>query len=159
MIKTHNDEIVCVIRTDICHRQYPNMATWQSRSKDNGLTWSEPIPVASSSVTPHLIKLDNGIVALVHGRPGVHVRFSTDNCRTWNTVTNIIGRTKEQVIESGDDLWTARYIDMDSYSNTRVLKTSQNSFIVLYTDFKHKKDDGQLYKSIKLREIRVKPKK
>lgn len=157
MVKVTDDEIVCVIRTDNCRPGYPNMATWQTFSKDNGLTWSEPTPVASSSVTPHLIKLDNGVVALVHGRPGVHVQFSTDNCRTWNSVTTLIGRTKEQVIEAGDDLWVARYVDMDSYSNTCILKVSSDSFIVLYTDFKHKADDGQYYKAIKIKKVTVNP--
>jgi hypothetical protein len=46
---------------------------------------------------------------------------------------------------------------MDTYTNTRVMKTSRNSFIVLYTDFKHQAEDGQFYKSIKLIEVVVDP--
>ncbi|MFM9197037.1 MAG: hypothetical protein ACKOWG_15080, partial [Planctomycetia bacterium] len=62
-----------------------NRHTVLARSSDNGLTWSEPEKVASSSVTPHLVKLERGVVALVYGRPGVHVQFSSDDCRSWQS--------------------------------------------------------------------------
>jgi hypothetical protein len=134
------------------------MVTILARSKDNGFTWSVPQPVASSSVTPHLVALDNGVVALVFGRPGVHVQFSTDQCRTWNTLTSLIGKTREEEMKAGRKLMAAMYFDTVSYSNTRVVKTGPDRFLVCYTDFKYKGDDGQVHKSIKVQEIVVLPK-
>ncbi len=150
------DGIVCVFRTDQCTYDPLNhtMVTLQARSRDNGLTWSTPEPVASSSVTPHLVKLENGVVALVYGRPGVHVKFSTDQCRTWSASTPIIGKTREEELAAGRNLMDAMYFDSVSYSNTRVVKTGVDRFLVLYTDFKHGADKR---KAIVVREVQVVP--
>ena len=56
MIRLGN-EIICVDRTDHATIQDPHRAAVLARSADNGLTWSVPEPVASSSVTPHLVNL------------------------------------------------------------------------------------------------------
>ena len=91
------DEIVCVDRMDQATTHDPHRSTMLARSSDNGRTWSEPERVASSSVTPHLVKLENGVVALVFGRPGVHVQFSADGCRSWGSLTSLIGKTAARV--------------------------------------------------------------
>lgn len=130
-------EILCVSRLDHATVYDPHCQTALARSTDNGHTWSVPELVASTSVTPHLVRLDNGIVALVYGRPGVHVRFSADKCRTWSAPTSLIGRTLEQELAAGRDVATAMFSDMPSYSNTRVAVTGPDRFLVLYTDFKY----------------------
>ena len=54
-------------------------------SQDLGLTWSKPVPTTPKlySIWPTLQVLDNGVVACIYGRPGVHIAFSTDCGQTW----------------------------------------------------------------------------
>jgi hypothetical protein len=145
------DEIICAVRSDICSRN-PYDQTLLSRSTDSGMTWSTPVQAAQSSVTPHLLKLENGVVALTHGRPGVHVQFSTDGCRSWNTLTSIIGKTKEEELAAGRDLMQAKYSDSVSYSNTRTVVTGPDRFLILYTDFRY---EGEKRKAIVVQEVVV----
>ncbi|MFM8704700.1 MAG: hypothetical protein ACKOHG_12700, partial [Planctomycetia bacterium] len=144
------DEIVCVDRLDQATEHDRNRHTVLARSSDNGLTWSEPEKVASSSVTPHLVKLERGVVALVYGRPGVHVQFSGDDCRSWQSRTSLIGRTAEEEVAAGRKLLDAMYWDTVSYSNTRTVVTGPDRFLVLYTDFKH---GGEKRKAIVVQEV------
>lgn len=146
------DEIICVDRMDHATTHDSHRSTMLARSSDNGLTWSQPEPVASSSVTPHLVKLDNGVVALVYGRPGVHVQFSADGCRSWGSLTSLIGKTAEQEVAAGRKLLDAMYGDTVSYSNTRTVVTGPDRFLVLYTDFKH---GGEKRKAIVVQEVVV----
>jgi len=146
---------VCVARMDHATVHDPHRYTMLARSADNGLTWSPPEPVASSSVTPHLIKLGNGVVALVFGRPGVHVQFSTDGCRSWHTLTSLIGKTAEEEVAAGRELLDAMYGDTVSYSNTRTVITGSDQFLVLYTDFKY---GDECRKAIVVQEVVVEAK-
>lgn len=150
-------EIICVSRLDHATVYDPHREAVLARSGDHGFTWSAAEPVASTSVTPHLVGLENGIVALVYGRPGVHVRFSTDGCRTWSAPTSLIGRTLEAELAAGRDAVSAMYSDMSSYSNTRTAVTGTDRFLVLYTDFKYGTE--QRGKAIVVQEVvaRVKP--
>ena len=149
------DELVCVDRMDQATVYDPHRYTMLARSADNGVTWSAPEPVASSSVTPHLVKLENGTVALVFGRPGVHVQFSGDRCRSWEALTSLIGKTAEEEVAAGRNLVDAMYGDTVSYSNTKTVITGPDRFLVLYTDFKY---GGQRRKAIVVQEVIVKPK-
>jgi len=149
------DEIVCVNRTDHATVFDPHRATVLARSADHGVTWSVPEPVASSSVTPHLVKLENGVVALVFGRPGVHVQCSTDGGRSWESLTSLIGKTAEEEVAAGRDLIDAMYGDTVSYSNTRTVITGPDRFLVLYTDFKY---GGERRKAIVVQEVITEPK-
>ena len=148
------DELVCVDRMDHATVHDAHRYTVLSRSADNGFAWSAPEPVASSSVTPHLVKLENGIVALVFGRPGVHVQFSCDGCRSWEALTSLIGKTAEEEVADGRDLIDAMYGDTVSYSNTRTVVTGPDRFLVLYTDFKY---GGERRKAIVVQEVIVEP--
>ena len=149
------DELVCVDRMDQATVYDPHRYTVLARSSDNGFTWSAPERVASSSVTPHLVNLENGVVALVFGRPGVHVQFSTDGCRSWGALTSLIGKTAEEEVAAGRDLLDAMYRDTVSYSNTRTVITGPDRFLVLYTDFKY---GGEQRKAIVVQEVIVSPK-
>lgn len=58
---------------------------YQSRSTDDGATWSDPVPVKAgpdqvpvTGVFPDLIMMDNGTLVLYVGRPGQFVLASTD---------------------------------------------------------------------------------
>ena len=94
------------------------------------------------------------MVALVVGRPGVHVKFSTDGCRSWSSPTSIIGKTMEEELAAGRQLIDAMYGDTVSYSNTRTVVTGPDRFLLLYTDFKY---GGNRRKAIVVQEITVAP--
>lgn len=144
------DELVCVVRMDHATVHDAHRYTVLARSADNGFTWTTPERVASSSVTPHLVNLENGVVALVFGRPGVHVQFSNDGCRSWEALTSLIGKTAEEEAAAGRDLLNAMYWDTVSYSNTRTVITGPDRFLVLYTDFKY---GGESRKAIVVQEV------
>jgi hypothetical protein len=77
-------ELLCMMRTQ--GSQFaPYRPMYSSWSSDEGQTWTKPAPTRPhlKNVWPTLATLDNGVVACIYGRPGVHVVFSTDNGHTW----------------------------------------------------------------------------
>jgi hypothetical protein len=76
--KVEDGSILCVMRID----SYKPL--FQTRSKDGGATWSKPVMLpglsqkASQSVDPHLLFMDNGILALSYGRPSDRIAFCSD---------------------------------------------------------------------------------
>ena len=130
---------LCVMRSDD-GKQSP---MYHSRSSDQGVTWSHPKAFTSNGVLPRLLQLDNGVLVLASGRPGVQIRFSIDGKgEKWtdpfemlppiNTVTG----------------WA-------SCGYTDLLATGSDSFLVIYSDFKYLNEDNEERKAIKIREIKV----
>jgi len=77
--------ILCVMRIG------SYLPLYQSRSLDNGLTWSTPVVLPGlkskslQSVCPDLLLMKNGVLALTYGRPGTRMAFSADGCGyNWN---------------------------------------------------------------------------
>ena len=70
-------EMVCVMRTGSFRPLY------LVRSFDAGATWSEPVKLPVRSVTPILVQLPGGVLALATGRPDCAVHFSLDRGATW----------------------------------------------------------------------------
>ena len=88
-------QMICVMRIQGAHHP-PYKPLYASWSSDEGKTWTKPIPTQPhlDNVWPTLAVPDNGVVACLYGRPGVHVVFSTDNGHTWTnrvTFTNLPG--------------------------------------------------------------------
>ena len=54
-----------------------------SRSADDGRTWSVADPIADRGVWPNACRLDNGVLAVIYGRPGDWLAFSLDDGHTW----------------------------------------------------------------------------
>ena len=80
-----NGQLLAMLRTQGSHLGPDYRPLYASWSDDLGLTWTEPEPTSPHlfNVWPTLQVLDNGVVAVAYGRPGVHVAFSTDNGHTW----------------------------------------------------------------------------
>ena len=153
---TANGTLVLAMRMDMSINPDLGSAVWDTMvtiSKDNGYTWSKPCPVADSSVTPHIIALENGITVLVYGRPGVHMKYSTDDGESWSDSIPIIGNTLEECRAMGIKDSDSKYFDTISYSNTFIEKTSANSFLVLYNNMKYDDGDGQNHKAAFVKEI------
>ena len=83
-----NGQLLAMMRTQGSHIGPDYRPMYTAWSDDLGLTWTEPEPtdLPLLNVWPTLITLDNGVVACVYGRPGVHVAFSTDHGHTWSDI-------------------------------------------------------------------------
>ena len=125
-------------------------------SEDNGYTWSKPEIISDESVTPHVVALDNGVVVVVYGRPGVHFKISEDNGKTWSGPYSIIGKTLKECRAEGLEDFDAKFRNSISYSNTFVDKISEDTFIVLYNNLKYVDDDGLCHKAAFVRRIKIK---
>lgn len=157
--KTPDGTLICVMRMDMSID--PDIATpicdaMVTISKDNGHTWCEPFAAADSSVTPHIVALDNGIVVLVYGRPGVHFKYSLDNGQSWSEPISIIGKTLEENRKDGIKDSLSKYFDTVSYSNTFVEKLDADSFLIVYNDLKYDEGDGMHHKAAFVRKIALK---
>ena len=80
-----NGQLLCIMRSQGSHLPSEYRPLYVSWSNDLGKTWTEPKPTQPHlmNILPTLVVLDNGVVAAVYGRPGVHVAFSLDNGHTW----------------------------------------------------------------------------
>lgn len=139
-----NGDLIAAMRTEHCvpHNLEPQTGVMFCRSKDFGYTWSKPAAITDSSVTPHLVVLENGVTVLVYGRPGVHVRFSVDSGENWSEPITVIGQTLEAHLAVGDDYMDCKYWKMDTYANTFLYGVSKDSVLLVYNDMKYQTGDG-----------------
>ena len=145
-----NGDLLCAMRMDMSIN--PDVAkpicdTMLAVSHDGGFTWEKPFSVADSSVTPHIVALDNGILILIYGRPGVHFKISEDNGKSWSEPHSIIGLTLEEERQNGKSDAQSKYFDTSSYSNTFVEKISGDTVAVVYNDMKYVDTDGKNHKT------------
>ncbi len=133
-------EIVTVLRTTDGNGDGP---LYQSRSTDEGKSWSAPTPIRKYGVKPCLLRLGNGVLVLSTGRPGADLAFSFD------------GRGES---------WTEPYLLVpiegpgnqdDSCGYTSLLALDDNSFLVTYSWFRKPTDDGETRKAILMRKVEV----
>jgi len=88
-------------------------------------------------VTPHIITLQNGVVLVIYGRPGVHFRYSLDSGETFSDPVSIIGKTLDQALADGEGYMECKYGDMQSYSNTFLEILDDGRVAVLFNDLKY----------------------
>ena len=89
LLRAANGDLLVFMRTvkflrsgeTVQRPKYPPVK--MARSKDEGITWSEPIEVHPTGVMPVATLLDNGIVVAFTGRGGNRVAASRDNGQTW----------------------------------------------------------------------------
>ncbi|MBM3762010.1 MAG: exo-alpha-sialidase [Acidobacteria bacterium] len=116
---------------------------YSSRSRDQGVTWSKPVAFSETGVLPRLLQLDNGVLVLSSGRPGVDIRFSTDYGVTFSDPTSLLPIPDRNKIQA------------DSCGYTSLLPLGRDRFLITYSWFTP--PSGR--KSILVREIRVRKKK
>ena len=143
LAKTSDGGLACVMR-----RQKGNwkglMPLAIAFSKDNGETWGPPVSFAHLGVFPGMVLLENRVLALSYGRPGVHLSFSLDGLGSdW---------TKPITLREGnpDSLLTK------SCGYTAILPVSSNAFLVAYSNFEYTAQDGTRYKAILVRRVTLK---
>ncbi len=131
--------LLCVMRTTDGTGIGP---MYRTRSTDLGRTWTKPIAFSKNGVLPRLLQLENGVLVLSSGRPGVQVRFSVDGKgEHW---------TKPfEMMSHKPDAYGA------SCGYTNLLATGRDRFLLIYSDFRYITETGELRKAIKVREVRV----
>ena len=147
--------LIVVMRTESCvpEEKEPFTGLMFSRSEDCGRTWTKPVPITDSSVTPHLLVLKNGVTVLVYGRPGVHIRWSADSGRTWSEPFTVIGKTLSEHRALGDDYMDCKYWKQDTYSNSYAEIVSDDTILLCYNDMKYQTGDGLDHRATLVRKI------
>lgn len=154
-----NGDLLCAMRMDMSIDPAvatPVCDTMLAISHDGGFTWEKPVPVADSSVTPHIVSLKNGLLMLIYGRPGVHFKLSEDYGKTWGPAHSVIGLTLEEERKNGKSDSMSKYFDTSSYSNTFVEPLSEDTVIVVYNDMKYPDANGRCHKAGFVQRITVK---
>jgi len=137
----NDSTLFCVIRTGY------NTPMYKAYSYDVGKHWSEPKAFTPNGVRPQLLHLDNGIIVLASGRPGVQLRFCIDgDGENWTEPIEMLPFMNE---DGGHDIWGA------TCGYSRLLKVDNNTFYLVYSDFKTKNSKGELRKSIMFRKIAI----
>lgn len=130
---------ICVMRT---WGVFPLM---RSFSKD-GHEWSTPEYFTPNGVMPDLCLLDNGVLVLASGRPGIQIRFSIDgDGYVWSQPIDMMPFMKNS---SDYDIYV-------SCGYPSILKKSENTFYIVYSDFTTKDSSGNIRKSILFRKVEV----
>jgi hypothetical protein len=77
-----NGDILCFLRTGGSPPKYVT-PLYMGVSKDDGKSWSKPMPIADRGVWPSACRMRNGLLAVTYGRPDNWLAFSRDEGRTW----------------------------------------------------------------------------
>ena len=152
---TDDGVLVCAMRMDLCTDIEP-FGTAVCFSYDAGYTWSEPQIISDESVTPQAVSLKDGIIAVSYGRPGVHMKYTEDNGKTWSDSFSIIGKNLKECRAEGIPDRESKFLDSISYSNIFVDKLSEETFIILYNNQKYDEGDGVCHKAAFVRKITIK---
>ena len=135
---------LCVMRTTDSFVK--NSPMYVSRSTDLGVTWTKPETFTRAGVLPRLLQLDNGVIVLASGRPGVQLRFCTDGKgQKWTDSFEMLPFKNEQEAAV-------------SCGYTELLATGPDRFLLIYSDFNYRNEVGTIRKAIKVREVIVTPK-
>lgn len=153
-----NGDMYCVMRMDLSSdpRNDPKNIydTMLCISRDGGFTWSEPRSVADSSVTPHIVSVGDALV-LIYGRPGVHIKYSTDGGKTFSEPYTLIGKTLTEERNAGREDFDSKYGHSCSYSNTFYERISDREILVLYNDLTYPDKNGKPTKAALVRKIEI----
>lgn len=120
---------------------------FKSFSTDGGKHWSEPEAFTSNGVKPRLLLLDNGVMVLASGRPGLQLRFCLEgDGKVWTEPIEMLPFQDEN---GNYDMWGV------SCGYPRLLKVDKDTFYMVYSNFITKNGEGEYRKSIMFRKITV----
>lgn len=139
----NNGTLVCAMRTS------NDTPMYRAFSYDKGKTWTKAEPFTPNGVLPNLLLLNNGVLVLASGRPGVQLRFSLDG--TGEVWTEPIEMMPFMDSDGNYDIFVSC-----SYSD--ILAVDDNTFYLVYSDFKTKNSTGEYRKSIVFRKVSIKKK-
>lgn len=132
---------LCVMRTGSSSPMYKTI------SKDQGRTWSRPEPFTPNGVKPMLLRMKNGVIVLASGRPGVQLRFCLEgDGQKWTVPIDMIPFMD---IRGKYEVWA------NSCGYTSIQPADDNSFYLVYSDFKAKNKLGEKRKAIMFRKVTI----
>ena len=123
LTRAANGTIICAMRSGgrIGVKKAPIFPTplYVSRSRDEGKTWTAPVPVADRGVCPYLVTLQNGVIVCSYARPGAWLIFSDDNGESWKGAFEFgSGGSYVKVIEVAPNKILVIYYRDSSYVGT-----------------------------------------
>lgn len=135
---------LCVMRTGFYTPMY------KSFSKDGGYHWTKPEAFTSNGVSPNMILLDNGVLVLSSGRPGVQIRFNIDgDGDKWTEPIEMLPFMDEN----------GKYADRirlwPTCGYTSLMAVDDHTFYFVWSDFTRKNKEGIERKSIIFRKIEI----
>ena len=133
--------ILCIMRSG------NDTPMYKSFSYDNGYHWSIPEPFTPNGVMPRLLLLENGVLVLSSGRPGVQIRFCIDgDGRNWTEPIDMMPFMRDGKYNK----WS------DTCGYTTIIPAENGvSFYIVYSDFKLKDSNGEMRKAILFRKVSV----
>jgi hypothetical protein len=88
LLKLNENKLLAVMRTGGNPHNYGSQDRYTSLfsafSNDSGQTWKDLKPIYKYGVLPRLVKLSDGKIVCLSGRPGVFMLFSEDEGNTWS---------------------------------------------------------------------------
>jgi len=133
--------LVCVMRSEEGGPPSDPRNLWISTSEDDGHTWREPWILNHFGVKPRLLTLAGGVTVVSYGRPGVEMRFCCDpKGEVWS---------KPYIVKQGTGIGSSR----TTCGYTKLLATGPDRFLIVYSDFRHRDENGAERKAIKVREV------
>ncbi len=147
IVRRPNGTLVCVVRVE-GQAAGTTANLWLTRSTDEGRSWEPPERLNVHTAMPGLIALENGVVACLHGRPGISLRFSNDpDCRVWSEPHVLHRPIGLHYTNTGWQDSTCGY--------TSLVPLGPDRFLVVYSDFYHRDENWTLHKAILAREVKV----
>lgn len=144
-----NGTFLSILRTQDGFGKSP---MYWTTSSNKGVSWSTPKVFTGSGVLPKLLELNNGVVAMAAGRPGVQLRFMLNSDpNDWTEPFEMLPWAGSDLQQSEGNVNTGA-----SCGYTQLLKVDDNSFLIIYSDFQHKTPEGLIRKAIKVRKVTVK---
>lgn len=140
---TADGRLVCVIRRSDQELK-PMSITW---SEDCGRTWTPAQNLFEFGVWPCVLLMGNGMMVLSYGRPGVHIAVDPDgNGERWAERVTLIG---------GDHAESCKH----TCGYTSLAPLDDDSFLIAYSDFQHRTQNGEPCKAILARRVQLRRRK
>ena len=136
-----DSSLFCVMRSGY------NTPLYRAYSYDGGQQWTEPEAFTPNGVKPMLMQLDNGVMVLASGRPGVQLRFCLDgDGKVWTKPIEML----PFIDGKGEyDMWKV------SCGYPKLLQVDGNTFYMVYSDFQTRNSLWQKRKAIYFRKVSI----
>jgi hypothetical protein len=156
-VETENGDVLCFMRTLMSAKPGVSRELYMARSSDGGRNWSTPRAIAPVSVTPHVTKLKGGVLAVVYGRPGVHLAVSADGGVTWPARKTVVGPPESELLARPDEIRHGKLGDspVSTCANTDLVPTGPDRFLIAYSDFRYPHPKGGFCKAVLTCEVSV----